>query len=132
MIVEMNLDTIHRIRNQGYGVVYGDATRPEVLTGAGIADAVGLVIAGPPHDQVYEIIKVARQINPKVQVLARAHYLREVSVMRKAGANEVFSGEGEVALALTEHILRTLGSPPEHVDRERQRVRDELYRQSIP
>jgi CPA2 family monovalent cation:H+ antiporter-2 len=131
-IIEMNLDTVHRVRNQGYGVVYGDATRPEVLSGAGVQEAVGLVVAGPPHEQVAEIIRVARQLNPRIEVLARAHYLREVPVIREAGADEVFSGEGEVALAMTEHILKSLGSTPEQADQERQRVRDELYRRSAP
>jgi CPA2 family monovalent cation:H+ antiporter-2 len=38
----------------------------------------------------------------------------------------VFSGEGEVALALTEAILRRLGATPEQIDRERDRVRLDL------
>ena len=39
----------------------------------------------------------------------------------EAGANEVFSGEGEVALALTEAILQRLGATAEQMDRERVR-----------
>jgi CPA2 family monovalent cation:H+ antiporter-2 len=46
--------------------------------------------------------------------------------MRKAGAAEVFSGEGEVALAMTDSILRRLGSTPEQLDEERNRIRAEL------
>jgi CPA2 family monovalent cation:H+ antiporter-2 len=49
--------------------------------------------------------------------------------MHDAGASEVFSGEGEVALAMTESILRQLGSTPEQIDRERHRVREEVFRQ---
>jgi CPA2 family monovalent cation:H+ antiporter-2 len=48
--------------------------------------------------------------------------------MRAAGADEVFSGEGEVALAMTAYILNTLGATPEQIDRERQRVHDEVFR----
>ena len=36
------------------------------------------------------------------------------------------SGEGEVALALTEAILRRLGATPDQIDRERERVRIDL------
>jgi len=39
----------------------------------------------------------------------------------------VFSGEGEVALAMSEHILMQLGATPEQMDRERERVRDEVF-----
>jgi CPA2 family monovalent cation:H+ antiporter-2 len=66
-------------------------------------------------------------MNPRVRVLARSYYLRERSIMRDAGADEVFSGEGEVALAMTEYILGTLGATPEQMDRERRRVREEVF-----
>ena len=48
--------------------------------------------------------------------------------MRNAGADEVFSGEGEVALAMTEYILGLLGATPEQMDRERRHVREEVFR----
>jgi CPA2 family monovalent cation:H+ antiporter-2 len=38
----------------------------------------------------------------------------------------VFSAEGEVALALTETVLRSLGATPEQIERQRDRVRAEL------
>ena len=52
---------------------------------------------------------------------------REALRLIRAGANEVFSGEGEVALALTEAILQRLGATPEQMDRERIRGHDELF-----
>jgi CPA2 family monovalent cation:H+ antiporter-2 len=67
-------------------------------------------------------------MNPGLRVLARSNYLRETTLMREAGADEVFAGEGEVALAMTEYILGILGATPEQIDRERQRVRDEVFR----
>jgi hypothetical protein len=36
--------------------------------------------------------------------------------------NEVYSGEGEVALAFIEDILDTVGASPERIDRERARA----------
>jgi len=126
VIVEMNIETVRRIRKEGYRAVYGDAVRPEVLESAGIGHAVAMIISGPTSDQTTEIIQNARLASRSVRVLARAHYLQDIPGIRKAGADQVFSGEGEVALAMTEYILGLLGSPPEHMDRERQRVRTEL------
>lgn len=37
-----------------------------------------------------------------------------------------FSGEGEVALAVTGSILGELGATPEQIDRERARLRSDL------
>jgi CPA2 family monovalent cation:H+ antiporter-2 len=59
-------------------------------------------------------------------VLARAPYLRDVSMLKEAGANSVYSGEGEVALAFIEDILDNLGATPEQIDRERERAHREL------
>jgi K+:H+ antiporter len=75
---------------------------------------------------VAEAIRLVRELNPKVQILARTAYLKEREALRKAGADQVFSGEGEVALTLTEAILSSLGATPEQIDRERARVPAEL------
>jgi CPA2 family monovalent cation:H+ antiporter-2 len=43
------------------------------------------------------------------------------------GAEQVFTGEGEVALAMTEAVLHDLGATPEQIERERARAREELF-----
>jgi monovalent cation:H+ antiporter-2, CPA2 family len=128
VLVEMNVDTARRLRNEGYAVVYGDATRPEVLEAAGIRTARALVISGPTAEQRAEIIRLARKMNPNIRVLVHSSYLRDVPIMRDAGADGVFSGEGEVALAMIQDILSDLGATPEQIDRERQRVHEEIVR----
>jgi len=130
IIIETNLETTRRVRSEGHQIVYGDATRPAVLEAAGIHNAVALVISGPTSEQSAEIIRIARSVNPKVRVLARSYYLRETAIMREAGADEVFSGEGEVAFAMTENILRMLGATPEQMDRTRERVHEEIFQMS--
>jgi hypothetical protein len=50
-----------------------------------------------------------------------------MSALRAAGAEQVFSGEAEIALAVTEAVLERLGASPEQIDRERDRVREELF-----
>jgi CPA2 family monovalent cation:H+ antiporter-2 len=126
VVIEMNLATVRRLHQEGLHAVYGDATRPEVLDAAGLRQATALLIAGPPPDEAAEIARLAKQVNPGLKVLARSHYLKDSAVMRSAGADEVFTGEGEVALAVTTYILEQLGSTPEQMDRERRRVRKEV------
>jgi CPA2 family monovalent cation:H+ antiporter-2 len=73
-----------------------------------------------------EVIRIARELNPAIRVLARTSYVREQPALVAAGAAAVFSHEGEVALAFTVAILRSLGATAEQVDREEERVRAEL------
>jgi CPA2 family monovalent cation:H+ antiporter-2 len=128
VIVDTNLETTRRVRAEGHRVVFGDATHADILEAAGIRNAVALIVSGPTSEQATEIIRIARSMNPNVRALSRSYYLRETAMMREAGADEVFSGEGEVALAMTEYILGVLGATPEQMDRERQRVREEVFR----
>jgi CPA2 family monovalent cation:H+ antiporter-2 len=74
-----------------------------------------------------DVIRTARELNPAIHVLARTVYLRDVDAIQKAGAQAVFSGEGEVAFALTEAILHRLGATAEQIDRERARVHTDLF-----
>jgi CPA2 family monovalent cation:H+ antiporter-2 len=74
-----------------------------------------------------EIIRHARSLNPKLRILARTSYLRELTDLKSAGADSVFSGEGEVALAMAEAVLLNLGATAEQIDRERTRVHDTLF-----
>lgn len=69
---------------------------------------------------------MARGLNPTIHVVARAAYLRDLPELKKAGA-DVFTGEGEVALAFTEAILHELGATPEQIDRERNRAHTALF-----
>jgi CPA2 family monovalent cation:H+ antiporter-2 len=47
--------------------------------------------------------------------------------LNQAGADNVYSGEGEVALAFIEDILAHLGATAEQIDRERARAHEELF-----
>jgi CPA2 family monovalent cation:H+ antiporter-2 len=127
VVIETNLNTVHRARSEKRRAVYGDAGRAEVLNAAGITTAVALILSASTTEQNAEIIRIARKANPKLRIIARANYLKEAVAMRGAGAEAVFSGEGEVALAMTEHILSLLGATAEQMDRERQRVRQEVF-----
>ena len=77
-------------------------------------------------DRAAETIRLARELNPPILIVARSNSLRELPALRKAGADIVFSGEGEVALAMTEFLLRQLGASADQIDRERARIRSDL------
>ena len=121
-VVELNLETVRRLLAFGVRAVYGDAGRPEVLARAGVATADHLILSAAVGAEHEEIIRQARLLNPRVRILARAEHLRELPRLKRQGADDAFSGEGEVALAFTTTILGHLGATPEQIDRERARV----------
>ena len=66
-------------------------------------------------------------MNSNIRVFARAVYVNEIAALKSAGADVVFSGEGEVALAFTVAVLGDLGATHDQIDRERERVRRDLF-----
>ena len=124
-IVELNIDAVRELREQGISAVYGDASHTDTLVSAGLRHASTLIVSGADTGSP-AIIQSARSINPTAHIFVRSAYLRDVPPLRQAGAEQVFAGEGEVALAMTEAVLRRLGATPDQIDRERARVREEL------
>jgi CPA2 family monovalent cation:H+ antiporter-2 len=129
-VIELNVESVREIRQRGHAAVYGDATQRETLEGAGVANAATLILASAGMEHGAEVIRIARELNPAIRVLARAAYLRDLPSLRAAGADTIFTGEGEVALAFAEAILRRLGATPEQIDRERSRAHAELFGES--
>ena len=129
-IIEMNLETWRTLRSEGTPAVYGDSNQKDVLEQAGIAQAGSLILSTSGSAGMVEAIRTARELNPAIHVISRADYLTQTESLRSAGADETFSGEGEVALAITDAILRRLGATPDQMDEERSRIRSELLQGS--
>jgi CPA2 family monovalent cation:H+ antiporter-2 len=129
MIIEMNLETVDHLRSQNMAVMYGDAAHVETLKRAGAAQAATLILSAPGIATAPVIIRHARELNPDIHILAHAGYLKELHTLHLAGANHVFSGEAEVAFAMTSAILRQLGASPDQIDRERDQLRSDLLDQ---
>lgn len=126
-IIEMNHGNLNAIRQSGFHSVLGDATHPETLKHAGIGNSSTLILSASSIEGAKELIRAARELNPQINILVRSAYLRERDQLLREGADTVFAGEGETAMALAEHVLRELGATPDQIDRERERLRTEIF-----
>jgi CPA2 family monovalent cation:H+ antiporter-2 len=126
VVIELNHETVSVLGKEGIAAVYGDASQQSILELAGAERAVGLIFAaaGSPPETV---VRLAKQLNPRIIVLARTTYLHEQAELGSAGADVVVTAEAEVALAMAERLLNGLGASAEQLDRERARVRAELF-----
>jgi CPA2 family monovalent cation:H+ antiporter-2 len=126
IIVEMNIDIVQKLRTDGRQVVYGDASQREILLHAGIEHAEGLIISSSSVP-ASAVVQASRELNPRVRILTRATYLAQSAALREAGADAVFSSEGEIALSMADFLMERLGATDEQIDRERDRVRKDLF-----
>lgn len=126
-VIDLNLNTVRRLREDGMRAFYGDATHKETMHEAGAKDAIVFILSSAGMHGSDEAIRLAREANPNIRVFARANYLREVPLLQHAGADVVFSSEGEIAIAMNESLLRQLGATEEQIDRQTERTREELF-----
>ena len=125
-VIDLNLDSIRRIREEGLKGVYGDVLRPGTLDEAGIATAGTLILSADIEDAP-EIIRQARLLNPELRVLARCARLREATELQRAGADVVAAGEAEVGVALAEAVSAGELKDSEKAVAQRDAVRRRLY-----
>lgn len=79
-----------------------------------------------PSIPAREVTPIARSVNPGIRILVHTAFVNEARALRKMGVTEVFSGEREVALAMSEFLLRDLGAPDAYVQTELDRLREKL------
>lgn len=97
VVIEDQPDIARLAREDGLEVVSGNATEPQVLLRAGIQRATKMLIAIPEGFEGGAIAERARQLNPALVIIARAHSDAEVSHLERLGADHVVMGEREIA-----------------------------------
>jgi monovalent cation:H+ antiporter-2, CPA2 family len=96
-------------REEGYLLLEGDSTNPAVLERAGIERASLLVVTLPDLTSVEQIVRVGREMNRHMRILARAHDARAIPHLKAAGANEVIQPEFEAGMEMLRQALRSYG-----------------------
>lgn len=104
VVIEDQSDVARTAGADGFQVVLGHAANPNVLDEAGIRQATKLIIAIPEGFEGGAIADRARQMNPNLMILARAHSDDEVDHLQRMGVNHVVMGEREIADRLLELV----------------------------
>jgi voltage-gated potassium channel len=105
VVLERDADKVAELASQGLSVLVRDATLEESLREAGVLHARGLAACLPDDaDNVY-VVLIARDLNPKLHIVARAAEEQAESKLLRAGANRVVAptiiGGHRMAMALT-------------------------------
>ncbi|MBI3649987.1 MAG: potassium channel protein [Acidobacteria bacterium] len=106
VVIEMDETIADKLLAQGYLVLMGDSTTDEVLRGAGIERARGLVCAVSSDPDNLYITLTARDINKDLYIVARANEESAIQRLLKAGANKVVSPSITGANQMAQMLLR--------------------------
>ena len=127
VVLELNAEAVREGRQQGEPIVYGDATRKEVLNHVHLGHARVLVLAISDPAASRHTVSLARQMNPEIHIIVRTRYMTEISDLRMLGANEVIPEEFETGIEIFSRVLRQLGIGRHAIQHQVEEIRSEGY-----
>jgi voltage-gated potassium channel len=108
VLIEKEQEVLDRLVRENPKILYlvGDATNDDVLKGAGIEKAKGIIAAlGNDADNLY-ICLTARSLNSRLRIISRAVEAASIDKLKKAGTDYVFSPEKIGGIHLASAALR--------------------------
>lgn len=109
MVIELDPATIKNLRERGIPALYGDASNPEILSHASLDKARILICAAPDYMATEMIVRNARKINPKLDIIARVHRDEDSEVLKNAGVTELVLPYFEGSMEMVRHTLYRFG-----------------------
>jgi CPA2 family monovalent cation:H+ antiporter-2 len=104
VIIDDNRTHTQELREEGFSVVLGNAASTQILELANVAQARWLMIAIPNSLEAGQIAIHGRQLNPRLDIIARAHFDDEVEYLQAHHADMVVMGEREIARVMFERL----------------------------
>ena len=108
VVIEQNHQHVARIERDFPAVpaLHGDCPDDEALVKSGIQRAAGIVLCTDDDKNALVTTVLARQLNPKVRVIARATTEKAASRLRQAGADGVVSPAQIGGMRLVSELVR--------------------------
>lgn len=126
--LDLDPDRVQEAAAAGENVVYGDSTRRESLTAAGLMRASVVVVTMKDIHAAENILRHVQELRPELPVVVRTHDERDMDRLFRAGAAEVVPETLEASLMIASHALILVGIPINRVLRRIRDTRGERYR----
>ena len=110
-VLDHDADTVEGLRQFGFRVFYGEATRLDLLRVAGGATAKAIVVAVDDIEQSLEIVDLVREHFPQAQIVARARNVAHLYQLRDRNVAYLERELFESSLRSGRSVLEALGWP---------------------
>jgi voltage-gated potassium channel len=87
VVIDGREEAVEAATRAGFPAVHGNATRAEVLVEAGIASAVGIVVAADTDEACVLITLTAREHNPTATIVAAVREAENRHLLHQSGAD---------------------------------------------
>ncbi|MGB5288146.1 MAG: cation:proton antiporter [Ignavibacteriaceae bacterium] len=128
IIIEMNPDTVKKEKVKGENIIYGDVGNYEVLKYAQINTAKVLVIAISDRYTSRRTLKLAKELNPNINVIVRTRFMTETDELVRIGADLVIPEEFETSIQIFRKVLEQYHIPLNVIMQQVNLLRGESYK----
>lgn len=116
-VIDFSSRQLEMLKKFGFRAYFGDATRPDLLNAAGMAEAKVFVVAIDGKEQITELVHYVCQNYPKVHVVARAVDRNHVYDLWAAGCRDIVRETYDSSLRMSRSSLEALGATRDQADR---------------
>jgi CPA2 family monovalent cation:H+ antiporter-2 len=127
VILELNPEAVRRSQAQGEPIQFGDSTRPSVLEHAGIGRARVLVVVISDPAATRRTVRIARQLAPRLHIVARTRFIAEIDELRALGADEIIPEDFVTSVEIFARVLREYAVPRNQILDLIDRIRSDQY-----
>lgn len=104
VVIDMNRERVEKMRKRGIRSIVGDAAFKETLIKAAINKTTAIVVAVPNPYEARRIVETARELNPDISILVRAHNDEELQFFNHQKVDLAVVGAQEVARRMMEYL----------------------------
>lgn len=111
-VLDHDLEVIQLMRRFGFKGYFGDPTRPEILTAAGLDKAQVLVAALDDPEANLRLVRYAKEKRPDIVIIARARDRVNVFQLYEARADHIVRETFDSSLRAGRYVLEQVGLSP--------------------
>jgi CPA2 family monovalent cation:H+ antiporter-2 len=103
--IDFNPLLLEAAQEKGLEVIYGDASKLEVLEAAGIRESYLVVISVSGKHLITNVLSMVKKHCPRIKIILRVHYLLEASEMAEVDKDQIIISEVEATHAIVKKTL---------------------------
>lgn len=127
VILEMNPDTVHEQKKAGEPIYFGDASQLANLHHLKLDQAKAIAVLINDPGAAKRVVKIARENNQSLYIIARARFMQEMTIMQNLGADEVIPDEFGTSIEIFSRVLQQYHVPEEDIASLIQDIRSDGY-----
>ena len=131
VLIELDQRRVEQAKENGYAVVFGDASHAIVLEAASMATASLLVVTIPGLVESRAVVAHAQQVHPAIPAIARLSDPDFLDVFAGLRVTSLIYPELEASLEMTRQVLLELGVPVTEIQRQTETMRQAYFSSSI-